>query len=193
MKIGIGSKNKVKISACKNALEALKTVSLIDSELEITFYPVETETSVPDMPLSREILMKGALQRALFVYKNLEEQDTIVDYALGMEGGVYTINFNHRVKQHAFLQNWVYAFNGNIGFFGSSASLPLPENISHALFKEKRELSEVMDSLSGRQDVRSKEGAFGILTNNLITRSDSFETALMNALTPFFNKRYYQI
>jgi inosine/xanthosine triphosphatase len=193
MKIGIGSKNKVKISACKNALETLKTASLIDNKLEITFYPVETETSVPDMPLSREVLMKGALQRALFVYKKLEEQDTIVDYALGMEGGVYTINFKRQAKQHAFLQNWVYAFNGNIGFFGSSASLPLPENISHALFKEKRELSEVMDSLSGRQDVRSNEGAFGILTNNLITRSDSFETALMNALTPFFNKRYYQI
>jgi non-canonical (house-cleaning) NTP pyrophosphatase len=40
--------------------------------------------------------------------------------------------------------------------------------------------------------VRSKEGAFGILTRNRITRLQSFKLALYCALAPIVNKGIYQ-
>jgi non-canonical (house-cleaning) NTP pyrophosphatase len=67
----------------------------------------------------------------------------------------------------------------------------LPAVITDALFEERRELAEVIDNMSGLNDVRSGAGAFGILSRNLIIRSGSFKLAVISALTPFFNKEYY--
>jgi non-canonical (house-cleaning) NTP pyrophosphatase len=49
-----------------------------------------------------------------------------------------------------------------------------------------------MDEFSGQNDVRSNQGAFGLLTRNLITRDDSFYYAVINAMVPFLNKQYYK-
>jgi non-canonical (house-cleaning) NTP pyrophosphatase len=40
--------------------------------------------------------------------------------------------------------------------------------------------------------VRSRQGAWGVLTRGLLTRSVSFETALVAALAPFYNARVYE-
>jgi inosine/xanthosine triphosphatase len=150
---------------------------------EIKFFTTKAHTSVPDMPLTQKELMQGALERALFTYKKNEQ----LDYSIGLEGGVFQAGQNGR----AFLQSWVYAFNGKSGYHGSSPALPLPAAIVTALFKENRELSEVIDTISGKEDVRSNEGTFGILTHNLITRSNSFELAVIAAMSPFFNSYFY--
>lgn len=183
VKIGIGSRNKAKVSAVRSAFSTLRktfTAEFIETPL---FLETDTRTSVSEMPLSQKELMQGALERALFTYKQWEP----LHFAIGLEGGVY------REKQHqtVFLQSWAYAYNGSRGYFGSSAALPLPDKITNALYREGRELSAVIDALSGKQDVRSREGAFGILTQNMMTRSQSFEIAVMAAMTPFFNPDFY--
>jgi non-canonical (house-cleaning) NTP pyrophosphatase len=47
--------------------------------------------------------------------------------------------------------------------------------------------------VSGKEDVRSNEGAFGILTENLYNRSAAFESAIINATVPFLNNTYYHL
>jgi len=39
--------------------------------------------------------------------------------------------------------------------------------------------------------VRSKQGAWGVLSRDLLTRSDSFEAALLAAFAPFYNAKLY--
>ena len=190
MIIGIGSTNKAKIEACKNAFKGLKRQFLYNGQ-KIEFYPLETRTTVPDMPLHKDDLMKGALERALFVYDHFNRQENPVDFALGLEGGVYKDNQIFVDQAQTFLQSWVYAFNGEKGYFGGSPALPLPQTISSALYGEERELAEIIDDFSGQKDVRSNEGAFGILTRDLITRSTSFYLAVINSMVPFLNKQYY--
>ena len=182
MLIGIGTKNPTKIAAVTTGFELVDSAFPDRLKHPFEFKQTETGTSVPDMPLTQQELMQGALERALCTYKKF----TDLDFALGLEGGVYKSD----TPESAFLQSWVYIYNGHRGYFGSSAALPLPDTIIKALYQDKRELSEVIDHLSGKQDVRSNEGTFGILTRNLITRSQSFETAVVAALTPFFCELY---
>jgi len=184
MIVGIGSLNKAKIKACKKAVQTVCFRFSCGINTNISFLTVQTKTSVPDMPLNQVEMMNGALERALFVFRVSEN----IDFAIGLEGGVY----RNPLTEESYLQNWVYVFDGREGHFGSSVSLPLPFKIVQALYEEKRELAEIIDRLSGLSDVRSQNGAFGVLTRDLITRSLSFEQALLCALTPFFNKPYYR-
>jgi non-canonical (house-cleaning) NTP pyrophosphatase len=48
-----------------------------------------------------------------------------------------------------------------------------------------------MDEVSGRENVREAEGAFGILTRGRITRRESFRLALLCALAPLVNRDLY--
>ncbi len=183
MKIGIGSQNKAKVSAVQAAFSILQQTGSAEFKDRLLFVKTDTQTSISEMPLSQYELMQGALERALFTYNNFSKPD----FAIGLEGGVYMDKTHNAV----FLQSWAYAFNGSRGYFGSSAALPLPDKITDALFGQGRELSAVIDTLSGKKDVRSHEGTFGILTQNIITRGQSFETAIIAAMTPFFNPVFY--
>jgi len=53
------------------------------------------------------------------------------------------------------------------------------------------ELGLVIDQMAGMQDVRSRQGAWGVLSRDLVTRSMSFELALIAAFAPFYNKKMY--
>jgi len=200
MTIGIGSNNKAKVKAVREAVEELHYVFPASFPEPIRLEAMTTETSVPDMPLNQQMMRKGALERALFVYNHFTSKGISIDLAVGLEGGVYavegvkTIVDVKTIGEDAtiFLQNWVYVFDGKRGVFGSSASLPLPESIRSSLYREGKELAEVIDHLSGLKDVRSNNGAFGILTADLITRTQAFKEAVIAAMVPFLNKRYYR-
>ncbi len=49
----------------------------------------------------------------------------------------------------------------------------------------------MIDDFAGIRDVRSKQGAWGVLSRNLLTRSMSFEAALIAAFAPFYNRELY--
>ncbi len=55
----------------------------------------------------------------------------------------------------------------------------------------KRELGIVIDEVAGVRDVRSKQGAWGVLSRDLLTRAMSFEAALIAAFAPFYNPELY--
>jgi inosine/xanthosine triphosphatase len=183
MRIGIGTQNRAKVAAVRDAFLILKQKYPEQLNNDVSFEKMDSRTSVPDMPLNQEELMNGALQRALFVYKHRNH----LNFTVGLEGGVYRT----KNPEAAFLQSWAYVYDGENGYFGASPALPLPATIIEALFEEHQELNVVIDTLSGKNDVRSNEGTFGILTQNLITRSKSFELAIIAATSPIFNTNFY--
>ena len=187
MKIGIGSKNNAKVLAVKSAFAKLAQAFDQPAFLSADYFAISTRTSIPEMPLSTEQIVEGAIERARFTFNTLPS----LDFALGLEGGTFPlISPSLDGKPQFFLQNYVYVFNGQRGFLGSSPALPLPERVIYALYREHRELAEVMDELTGKEDVRSNEGAFGVFTHDLLPRSASFEVAVINAMVPFLNKMY---
>ncbi|MGH9826088.1 MAG: DUF84 family protein, partial [Blastocatellia bacterium] len=54
------------------------------------------------------------------------------------------------------------------------------------------ELGVAIDAFAGGYGIRDAQGAWGVLTRNMITRQDAFRTAVINAFAPFFNAALYR-
>ena len=149
------------------------------------------KTNAPAMPLTDWELMQGARERALAVRDILVQQHLEADLYVGLEGGFHSISVDG--EWHTFLRGWAYVTDGKRGSFGMSPSISVPDAIVKDVIGGKRELGIVIDEVAGARDVRSKQGAWGILSRDLLTRSMSFEAALIAAFAPFYNPALYSV
>jgi inosine/xanthosine triphosphatase len=147
------------------------------------------QTSAPAMPLTDWELMGGARERALAVREILMQQKLEADLYVGLEGGFHSISVEG--EWHTFLRGWAFVTDGERGSFGMSPSISVPDAIVKNVIQGKRELGLVIDEVAGLRDVRSKQGAWGVLSRDLLTRSMSFEAALIAAFAPFYNAELY--
>jgi len=189
MIIGIGSENPVKVKACKVAIQKLR--KKLDVKIEPHFIIRHAASGISHMPTSEAEMMLGAKNRAENLHHTLQSESQSADYTIGLEGGLMNPFPNMRTKPVYFLQSWVYVYDGRSGFWGSSGAIPVPGNITASVINDGLELSTVIDAISGQDDVRSKMGAAGILTDGIVNRQKFFETAIEFAFAPFYNKKYY--
>lgn len=151
----------------------------------------KVETNVPAMPLNDWQLMQGARERALAVRDLLRAKRRSADVYVGLEGGFHSISIEG--DWHTFLRGWAYATDGKNGTFGGTPSISVPASLAKKVIEGRHELGLVIDEVAGVSDVRSRQGAWGILSRELVTRSMSFEVALIAALAPFYNQKLYAI
>ncbi len=156
---------------------------------EINVVARAVETNIPAMPLTDWQLMQGARERALAVRDVLRSRRLDAEIYVGLEGGFHSISIEG--EWQTFLRGWAYATDGKTGCFGSSPSITVPNALARKVIEGRRELGLVIDEVSGKRDVRSREGAWGVLTRDLVTRSMSFEMALIAAFAPFYNSEMY--
>ena len=147
-------------------------------------------TNAPAMPLTDWELMQGARERALAVRGLLRGRRLEAEMYVGLEGGCHSISIEG--EWHTFLRGWAYATDGKNGAFGASPSITVPDALAKQVIEGRRGLGLVIDDVSGKRDTRSREGAWGVLSRDLITRSLSFELALIAAFAPFYNPDLYQ-
>ncbi len=189
MKIALGTTRASKIAAvCAAAMR----VAEIDSGWRgAEIIPMAVETDSPAMPLTDEELMRGAKSRAEAVRKLLEQENKTAHLYVGLEGGFHTIELENQT--YTFLRGWAFVTDGSRGNFGASPSISVPKSIVKRVTEEHRELGEMIDEVAGESDVRSRQGAWGVFSRDLLTRSMSFELALIAAFAPFYNEKlYYQ-
>ena len=185
-RIALGSDRAAKIMAVRASVARVAEIDAAWRSASIVARPVKTDA--PLMPLTDWELMSGARQRAQAVRKILLEQKLSADLYVGLEGGFHSISLEG--EWHTFLRGWAFVTDGERGSFGMSPSIEVPDSI----VKEGvtgRELGIVIDEVAGMRDVRSKQGAWGVLSRDLLTRSDSFEAALLAAFAPFYNAKLY--
>jgi len=169
---------------------SLARIAQLDSswaDANVVARPVTT--NVPAMPLNDWQLMQGARERALAVRDLLRARRLEADVFVGLEGGFHSISIEG--EWHTFLRGWAYATDGTREAFGSSPSISVPDAIVKDVIEGRLELGVVIDRISGKRDVRSRQGAWGVLTRDLLTRSMSFELALIAAFAPFYNSDLY--
>src|SRR6201991_947382 len=147
------------------------------------------ETNAPAMPLTDWQLMEGARERALAVRDSLHSRRLEADIYVGLEGGFHSISVGG--EWHTFLRGWAYATDGEKSAFGAAPSISVPQDLVTRVVDGRRELGEVIDEVTGGRDIRSRQGAWGILSRDLVTRSMSFELALIAAFAPFYNPKLY--
>lgn len=185
--IALGSDRAAKIMAVRGALARVATIDATWGEAKLVARPVTI--NAPAMPLTDWELMQGARERALAVRALLEEQKLKADLYVGLEGGFHSISVDG--EWHTFLRGWAYVTDGERGGFGATPSISVPESIKNSVIEGRRELGLVIDEVAGARDVRSRQGAWGVLSRDLVTRSLSFELALIAAFAPFYNAEMY--
>jgi inosine/xanthosine triphosphatase len=173
IKIVVGSKNPVKISAAKAAI--CDMFSLNDVEC----IGVNAPSRVAEQPMSSEETQLGAINRIKYC-----QQYTQADFYIAIEGGVD--QFEYGPATFAFV---AIAKQEHMSI-GRSCNLPLPPIVYQAL-EEGEELGHVMDRLFNTDNVKQKGGAIGLLTNGLATRESVYRQATLLALAPFVNPDLY--
>ena len=194
MIIRIASTRPPKVNGVRRAVELL-SVKFGIPFTGIVFESEESGSTVADTPMSIGELMQGAEFRAKNIFHK-EGNDRL--FTVGVEGGLFI------ERDRTFLQSWTCVFDGNRTAFGASGDEVVGTfcvaTCRLRQFKpdEKKllsligiELGIAIDMFADRTDVRSNQGTFGILTDDLVTREDSFVAAALNAFVPFFNGKIY--
>jgi inosine/xanthosine triphosphatase len=187
MLIALGSARSAKIMALRAACARVAGADPRWRHAELVARPVET--GVSRMPLSDMQLMRGARNRAEAVRELLAGDGRRADFYVGLEGGFHSITFDG--ERQTFLHGWAYATDGARGYFGHAPAVTVPASIVARVEQGARELGDVIDEVAGEHDVRSRQGAWGVLSRGLLTRAMSFETALVAAFAPFYNAGLY--
>ena len=186
--IALGSDRAAKIMAVRASIGRVATVDPSWANANVVARRVEV--SVPAMPLTDWQLMQGARERAYAARDSLMNRKLDADVYVGLEGGFHSISIEG--EWHTFLRGWAFATDGGErSAFGAAPSISVPQAIVKSVVEGRQELGDVIDQVTGGRDIRSKQGAWGVLSRDLVTRSMSFEIALIAALAPFYNPKMY--
>lgn len=186
--VAVGSTRRPKLNAVWEALSVFGPS--LDSNAQFDIAAVEVASGVRHTPLSREDLMTGARQRVEALLRIAREKNEPWEYFVGLEGGFDIIRDGN--QRWVFLENWAYVADasGRTGF-GQSGAVLVPEPLAKRVVDDGVELAEAVDAFAGGRGIRDAQGAWGVLTRNMITRQDAFRVAVINAFAPFFNRAAY--
>jgi inosine/xanthosine triphosphatase len=186
--IAVGSTRQPKLSAVREAVEAFAPALAAGARLEVV--GLDVESGVSHTPSSCGELMRGARQRAEALVLLAREKDEAWRYFVGLEGGLDVLPEDS--GRRVFLESWAYVSDGIQGHYGRSGSVELPEVLAHEVLDKGVELSVAIDRFAGAVGIRDAQGAWGVLSSNLITRQEAFRVAVVAAFAPFYNAKMYR-
>jgi inosine/xanthosine triphosphatase len=170
-RVAVGSRNPVKVAAVTGVIGRLWPGATVTG--------VAVDSGVSVQPLSDEEAIVGATNRA-----HLALAVSTADLGVGLEGNTVETPYG------MFTTGWaaVVDSRGSVGL-GSSGRLPLPAVVAQAV-RNGRELGPLMDELVGEVNTKQRQGAVGILTHGLMTRTGALEIAVLYALARFLHPLY---
>lgn len=172
--IVVASLNPVKADAVLGAFQRL----FPDEKFSVR--AVAVPSGVSDQPMSDAETRLGAANRA----RQAKTAETEADYWAGVEGGC-EIQEDDLV---AFA--WVQILSADRESSARTAAFRLPARVKQ-LVAEGMELGDADDLVFGESNSKQQNGAVGLLTNNVETRTSLYEQAVVLALIPFNNPELY--
>ena len=173
-KVIVASKNPVKIEATKSAFKK------VFPREKILIEGVSVKSGVGDQPMSDKDTYKGAHNRA----RNAKRQFAKADYWIGIEGGI------NAAGNEMLTFAWIIILSENKLGKARTGSFFLPEKVVK-LMNKGMELGDADDIVFGKSNSKQKNGAVGLLTKNVLTRTSFYESAIVLALIPFKNSELY--
>lgn len=172
--IVVASLNPVKAAAVLGAFQRI----FPEETFEVNAVSVPSDVS--DQPMSDAETRQGAMNRA----RHARELTPKADYWTGVEGGC-EIQEGDLV---AFA--WVEILTVDQESNARTASFRLPDRVRQ-LVEEGMELGDADDKVFGESNSKQQNGAVGLLTGNVETRTSLYEQAVVLALIPFKNPELY--
>lgn len=166
----VGSTNPVKVRATESALRKVLNTDSVKAIGQ------KVPSGVAEQPMTAEETRAGAVNRVKACI--VEHAESHVDWFVAIEGGV------ELTQDGPVTFAYVAISDGAHWSIGRSATLPLPQQVYTAL-EQGQELGNVMDKVFNTNNVKQKEGAIGLLTNQLATRQSVYELALILSMSKF--------
>jgi len=172
LKVVVTSFNPVKIEAVRQAF--LNRFPLREIEL----IPAHVDSGVADQPMSDEETRRGARNRV----SNARLQIADADFWVGLEGGLDFFD------GHLMAFAWMVVANKDQRYSETrSATLPLPPEVQK-LVSGGLELGDANDRVFSTLNSKQGGGAYGLLTDGLMTRESIYTQTLILALIPFVHE-----
>ncbi|MGZ7068062.1 MAG: inosine/xanthosine triphosphatase [Methanobacterium sp.] len=173
MKISVGSKNPVKVKAVLNVLKAIYG--------QVDVMGVDVDSGVPHQPFGKDETIQGAINRA----KNAFSID--FDLSVGIESGLMEI----KSSLTGFIDlQWCAVFDGQRITLGVSSGFEYPPSVIEEVLKGK-EVGEVMDKVTGVNNLGQKEGAVSFLSKGMLDRTENTAQCVLTAMIPRMNNEIY--
>jgi inosine/xanthosine triphosphatase len=186
--VAVGSQRRPKLNSVREALGVIGAA--LDPGAAFDVVGVEVASGVSHTPLSREELMRGARRRSEGLIQLARGHAEPWRYFIGLEGGLDVLHEDGR--RRVFLENWAYVSDGAVGFFGCSGGIEMPEALAREVLEDGVELAAAIDRFAGAAGIRDAQGAWGVLSRDLITRQEAFRVAVVSAFAPFYNAKMYR-
>jgi inosine/xanthosine triphosphatase len=187
IKIAVGSTRRPKLTAVNEAIRDFG--ALLAPGVEFEVIGIEVESGVGHTPANRAELMLGARQRAESLVRLAREKAESWRYFVGLEGGLDIIEEGE--NRRVMLESWAYVSDGRDGHYGRSGGVEIPNALAREVLDNGVELSIAIDRFAGAVGVRDAQGAWGVLSNGLISRTEAFRVAVVAAFAPFYNAKMY--
>lgn len=172
MRIVVASTNPVKIEAARRGFAQMFPDASLDVE------GVSVPSGVSDQPMSDAETLQGARNRADHARSARPE----ADYWVGIEGGIE----DRDGTLTAFA--WMVILSPERVGRSRTATFVLPDEVA-ALVRQGMELGHADDAVFGRSNSKQANGSVGILTGDVIDRTDYYAHAVALALIPFVNRK----
>ena len=187
IQIAVGSTRRPKLAAVSEAIRDFGAVLAPGMEFEVI--GVEVDSGVGHTPANRAELMQGARQRAEMLVRFAQGKNEEWRYFVGLEGGLDVIEEGS--SRRVLLESWAYVSDGRNGHYGRSGGVEIPQALAREVLENEVELSASIDRFAGAVGIRDAQGAWGVLSSGLISRTEAFRVAVVAAFAPFYNAKMY--
>jgi inosine/xanthosine triphosphatase len=164
----IASQNPVKIEAIRQGFSSMFPAK------EFSFEGISVPSGVSDQPMSDAETLQGAKNRV----KNAQLTDKSADFWVGIEGGIESRG--HEMEAFA----WIVIKSSARAGKARTTSFFLPPKVAE-LVQGGMELGDADDVVFGHENSKQKNGAVGLLTGDVVTRTSLYRQAVELALIPF--------
>lgn len=178
MKIIVGSKNPNKVDAVKDVF----IERFPDDSIEVILKDVPSD--IPEQPLSLDITITGAINRAKNAFENG------CDMSIGIEGGLIPVPQSHS----GYMQcEACILYDGEHIYLGLSGAFNIPKDIIKSITEEGMHLSDAFRHHGYTKDdyIGYREGAIGVLSKGMIDRKKFTEHAIQMSLVHYISKEIF--
>lgn len=173
LKVVVGSKNPVKLNATINVMERIYD--------DLTVSSLDVDSEIPDQPFGMEQTVNGAVNRAKNAYSDN------FDLSVGIESGL--IEVPKTLTGYMDIQ-WCAIFDGNQITIGASSGFEYPPSVINQVLAGV-EVGDVMDQVTGIDDLGQKKGAVSHLSHDMLNRTQNTEECVLTAMIPRMNSEIY--
>jgi inosine/xanthosine triphosphatase len=176
----IGTNNRVKINAVKNIFKRLFP------KVKVIVKGFEVDSGVDDQPFGNDTI-KGAINRAKKVTKMMSGKEKAYDqpdFAIGIEAGLI---WNAKMRTYFDVQYCAVIDKTGRLTLGHGSGFQYPPAVIREV-KKGKSIGEVMEEVTGIDNIGSRKGAIGYLTKDLIDRTTLTEQAVVMAMVPRIRK-----